>query len=259
MKLYSYNAELRTATAQMLDVFNDIIIYRYNDAGKQTSVSVPCLYGQSSEILKNEQNRNKTINPPLMALTVNSYSRDAARAHSVNDGLLFGKDSQDIQSILFNTATPININYTLEIVAFFQNDIDGVISNIIPNFNPDIFVVWPNPKDSTKNIKSRIVWDGSVNIQYDNANATQKRLLHATMGFAYHTWMFPGERDNLSLSGTILHIVLDNELSGNIIGGIYDVPRSISFDAYEQSILAGDIVPPNYDTMTIAHDISGLW
>jgi hypothetical protein len=194
-----------------------------------------------------------------MALTVTGYSRDSSRAHSVNDGLFFGKDAQDRQSLLFNTATPINVSYNLEIVSFFQNDIDGVLGNIIPNFNPDIYVVWSNPKNASRNIKSRLLWDGNVGVQYDNANATQKRLLKATMNFTYFTWLFPGERSDLSLSGTILHIILDNELSGNIIGGVYDVPSTISFSNYEASILAGDIEVPNYDVMMIAHDVSGSW
>jgi hypothetical protein len=256
MKIRSYNGEIRTATAQTLDVFNDIIIDRRDSTGVQKLIHVPCIYGNRSRVLKSLENKNKTLKIPLMVISKGSITRDTMRVADTNNGLLFQSGLEDGYDVLKNRPQPMNIDFEMTIVTKYEDDMDQIISNFIPMMSPDIYVVWPNPKQPGKNLKSQLVWDGSINYEYpmDVAETDPYRVI-VTTNLTYKTWIFPGlSKDNDD--GPIIHKMnfCPNLLSigdGNYgLDRWYDVQND-TIDSYQEKVVCGlikmDRTRPNWD------------
>lgn len=241
MKLYSYNCELKFCTAQIIDVFNEIPVKRYDENGLEIdSITVPCVYGNRGRILKTLENKPANLKIPLCSLWMNSFSRDQNRVHSVNDAIQYSLSNYDP---IYNIGIPININYSLSIICKFQEDLDQILSNFVVNFNPDIYVAWPHPF-KTGNIKSQIIWNGDMTLNYPEDEAQQKpyRIIAET-SFTLKTWLFPGTGINNkplpSISGIIENI--NTGAYDNNLNQFYPTPTLDSFTEYKQKILNGII------------------
>jgi hypothetical protein len=269
MKFRSYNGEIRTATAQTLDVFNDITIDRRNVNGVQKLIHVPCVYGNRSRILKSLENKNKTLKIPLMVITKQSITRDTMRVADTNNGLLFQIGASDGYDVLKNRPQPMNIDFELSIITKYEDDMDQIISNFIPMMSPDVYVVWPNPKQIGKNLKSQLVWDGSINYESptDVAETDPYRVI-VTTNLTYKTWIFPGLERDLD-DGPLIHKInfCPNLLSigdGNYgLDRWYDVQMGMSIDDYQERVVCGlikkDRTRPNWDWLpcSISGQVSG--
>jgi len=282
MKFVSYNKEMRSATGQLMDVFDNIRIKRIvNDEtgtpiGVRT-INVPCVYGPRSRILKSLENRNATLKVPLTALSMTGVSWDQARVHSVNKVLEFKEGSRI--NLDHNIATPITISYTFSAVAKYMRDLEQILSNFIAIMNPDIYITWVSPAG---NVKSRVTWEGNVAI--DNAENIEMRnpyRLTATTNFIVKTWIFPGESPTYESDVRIKTINYHNyggydsdgnfEIDGdytedgevaqeNVFGRWYDNKTyTDSMDDFYDMIKEGKIKAPNYDTQPILDSVSGVW
>jgi hypothetical protein len=142
--------------------------------------------------------------------------------------------------------------------------------------NPDIYVVWPNPKGQG-NLTSQIIWSGDVSVEYpEEISETDPWRVLSTTTMTYKTWMFPGEgfhdgggKDG---DGRITHINLceGNPLSANFDipdadcgtgqkwNRWYDVPMYMSVDEYCDNMQAGLISGSgNYDEIGILPELTG--
>jgi len=78
MKFQSYNKELERATAQLMDAFNDITITRVDRETNETlNIRVGCVNGTRSRIMKSLENRDRTIELPIIAISMKNFSRDS--------------------------------------------------------------------------------------------------------------------------------------------------------------------------------------
>lgn len=258
MRIESYNKEIKVATAQVLDVFNNIEIERLDKVGNlQKTISVPCLYGSRSRILKSLENRAATLKPPLLALSIVDFSRDIQRVHSVNEGLIF-QPSTNTYEIRHNVGLPVNISYELYIVTKFQDDLDQILSNFVANMNPDIYVVWNYPLDPTKNIKSQLIWSDSISIQYPiEINENDPYRILATTNFLFKTWLFPGEAEAaIAIEEKPILKINVCENKPEALNKWYDV-KVLSIDEFYDNAVCGYIQYPNYDHLQIDYMISG--
>lgn len=296
MRTLSYNFELKTATAQILDVFNNIRIRRYDNQNSiQKTISVPCLYGNRSRILKSLENKNKTLKAPLIVISMGNVSRDSSRVHSVNASLMY--QAGTTYDPLKQVPTPVNIEYEMSIITKYQEDMDQIISNFIPFMNPDIYVVSPHPKQPTINIKNQVVWNGDIDITWpDEISEDEPYRIIGTSNFTYKTWIWAGlsadgdtgpliHRINfcprlLPLGGPDSGAVSADangtfyDASGNVVQPTdgylghmldrwYDVPYRMTMDDYQEKIILGlvktDLGRDNWDWLKISAGISGYW
>jgi hypothetical protein len=266
MRKRSYNGEIKTATAQILDVFNNITIDRRDSTGVQKLIHVPCIYGNRSRVLKSMENKNKTLKIPLIVISKGSLSRDTMRVADTNNGLLFQSGIADGYDILKNRPQPMNIDFEMTVITKYEDDMDQIISNFIPMMLPDIYVVWPNPKQIGKNLKSQIVWDGSINYEYPmEVGETDPYRVITTTNFTYKTWIFPGLGEDPD-DGPVIHKMnyCPNLLTiedGNYgLDRWYDVPMGMSVDQYAEQVVCGlikmDRTRPNWDWLPCS--ISGM-
>ena len=266
MKFRSYNEEIKTATAQFLDLFNDIVIDRRDRNGVQKLIKVPCVYGDRSRILKSLENRNKTLKIPLISVTKQGFARDTARISDLHIGMTYqiGDSKYDL---LKDKPQPVDISFTVDIVTKYEEDMDQIVSNFMPLMRPDVYVVWPNPKQVGKHLKSQVIWDGSIDFERpEDLSETDPYRIIGTATFIYKTWLFTGlyEDDN---DGPLIHKInfCSNLLSiadGNyMLDRWFDVPMTMSIDSYLDMVTSGliqkDRTRDNWDYVPCAPEVSG--
>ena len=280
-KYRSYNSEIRNSVAQLLDFFNDIVIDRRtgDDAISQT-ISVPCVYGNRGRLLKSLENGDKTLSVPLIVLSLMGVSRDTERVNDLNTEILDQPASGPFDQSR-TKPVPININFELSLVAKYQQDVDQLISNFSVFSNPDFFLVLKHPKEPEWKLKAQVVWDGSITMDYPREiQSNEPYRCTATTTFVMKTWLFPGMDADYRVGPLIHKINFCPRLfevgdDGYMLDRWYDVPHSMSFDAFTQNVICGLIKPDperigtsadfysrdNYDFLRISggYDTSGAF
>jgi hypothetical protein len=260
MKYRSYNKEIKIAHAMLRDIFHGIIIDRRDKNEEvQKEIRIPCVNGSRSRILKSMENRNKTLKLPLMTLTMDGMYRDEARVHSVNNVVQneFGTADLDLRN---HIAVPMNLSFTLSTITKYQEDMDQIIGNFIPFFNPDLYVSYPAPYN-IGNINAQIVWDGTIGIDHsDSVAETDPERIIAETKFIMKIWLFPGIDDGVTpLEDKLIYKInfwygtVEKEITAGELNAFYDVPHNISFTEFEEKIVDGDILYPEFDIVQVPH------
>lgn len=287
---YSYNMEVKYITAQVLDVFNDTIIYRMNDKtgviDPEKKILVPCVYAARSRRLKEADSPEKQLRIPIMSLSNTGIARDTSRVHSVKHALHYSTSGKDFD-FSKNIGIPIDITFDLNILTKSEDDIDQIISNIVVRFNPDIYIIWPFPRDPTYLLKSQLIWSGSISqIMPEEITKDQRFDFQASTQFTCKTWLFPGSgswgpgtaigdytnvTDETISKGLIKHINLPDGFSDKVhfysgynpkkqngIWGMnawYAVPNLQSFDEFTELIKNGNVPKYFFDQLPILNSI----
>lgn len=265
MKFRSYQKELQNVTAQVLDLFNNVIIDRRDAADNaEKEISVPCFYGQRSRVLKSLEDRNKTIKLPLTCLTTGTLQRDPSRAVDIHKDLPKQNDYGSL-NYLEMQPVPMNVTFDLEMVSKYQQDLDQIISNFAVFFNPSVYITIPHPHKQGKKLKYPVTWSGSVT--YDPNPVipeSQDARCTAKTSFTVKTWFFTGLQTNTDMLNRIHSINFTPTMydEGDGVFALqhwYAVPDTMTFEEYEDKIILGLIKPEFYDKMTLVVGTSGLW
>jgi len=267
-KIHSYNNEIKFATAQLLDVFNDITIDRYDNAHNVTKkIRVPCRFGNRDRILKSLENRDKTVELPIIVITLNSIRRDPTRVMDVNSEIMY-QDGTGVFDYRYKTPTPIDLKYDIQFIAKKTEDLLQLLSNWAVWFNPDIFVVTPNRYDPTQKLKSQVIWDGDFNVDMANdINPDKAYRVSGKSTFTFKSWLFVGTYDGDGVDGyepkRINRInfnpnIIDNDDGhGARLSNWYDVPPGMSFRDHYNNILLGLV--KDQDVLAMSGNVSGYW
>ena len=198
MKNQSYYFEIKDIVTQFVAAFNDVTINRYNkDKAIVDQIQVRYLYSPKDRVLHDLINKNQHITLPAVAVSISSIERDEDRVFNK----IFGSFDN---SLLENTSrylpspVPINLGINMSVLCRYQTDLDQIISNFIPYNNPYIVISWPVPTELTtslKEIRSEVLWNGSMNVTYPNElQPNQPTRVAADTSFTVKGWIFPGKQ-----------------------------------------------------------------
>jgi hypothetical protein len=134
----------------------------------------------------------------VIAVNLSSIQRDNTRVFNKIDGFNVNFDPKDNSGSFIKQIpqpVPINIGLEMTIVTRYQTDMDQILSNFIPYFDPYIVISWKLPDLTISGIpyelRNEVLWNGNINIQYpDNLTGTQPYRLTATTSFTIKGWMF---------------------------------------------------------------------
>ncbi len=151
MNRFYYPRTLWQYTVALSDVFNDMYIYRYDRDGNIIKrLEVPLTFAP----IKKEQFAREVDHPsdenryyqqlPRMALVLTNLTPDPNRAYSSNDERLWIDDALELPtgvSVYKDfQPTPYNVNFNLYIRSNSLEDLSQILENILPYFNPKIFL-----------------------------------------------------------------------------------------------------------------------
>lgn len=211
----SYNKELRIATAQFMDVFNNITIYRFDkDDTVTNTITVPCKYGAKSIAMKSLMEGLKSSPTlPAIAFSRTSFAVDPDRVFNIHRELMLQADGT--RDYTLNQPVAIDITFELNVFSMYPADDDQIVQNFVPFSMPNFYVAWKHPY-TNETLKSQVIWDGTISTEYPiDYDTTSKPRVISTTSFIYKTWMFPGSAlgdgsgDRSDRTDTIYTIISD--------------------------------------------------
>lgn len=218
MKTYYYPRTIKNITVALLDLFNDIKVYKYDSSGTSADdYTVPITFGPVEKehlqriedheyiVSANDINGYKQvesygnmyhISTPRMALVMNAIAYNSDRAYGVNEWrewfsetFVPGTNSDEI--LRDYQPTPYDMNFTLYIMADSMDYFSQIMENILPYFNPALYL---SVKEfSFLNIERnlKVTMNGVVpEFISPEISDDERRYVNATIDLTVESWMY---------------------------------------------------------------------
>lgn len=194
---YTYDWEILTITNMLLNSMSDIVVKRFN-VHKETrdQIKVRIVYAPKQRVLADLLDRDQNLQLPVMAVNIGGITRDSARVYNK---ILGSFQSSVGSTVSYNERSPlpIDITYNVSIMTRYQEDMDQILSHLLPYINPYFTISWRTPLRPDEEIRSNVFWNGSVNVQYpSDVAATQVARVVADLSFVFKGWMFQAKPDD---------------------------------------------------------------
>ena len=196
MNRYTYDFELQTMTTMLLNSFSDIIVKRFN-VHKQArdQIKTRVVYAPKQRVLADLLDRDQNIQLPVVSVHIGSIARDESRVFNKLVGT-FHKPANATYSINEKGPQPIDVTYNVSIMTRYQQDMDQILSHLLPYVNPYFVISWRTPSRPDYEIRSNVYWSGNVSIQYPmDLNATQAARVVADLSFTFKGWLFQAQQN----------------------------------------------------------------
>ena len=206
MHSHYYFGAIRKTIVQFLDTMNDISIARYDENGNvQKYVKVPLKFSPKMKVWHwVNQRKNDEMLPMISAqmLSVNhSKERIGNKFHKI---FTSQTPSAGIPSSVSKYLNPIPYDFTfqLNIWTLFLSDIDQVIEQILPFFNPFAFIRIKIPElNSTLELK--VILESNALDETFEMDDTENRIIKWDISFVVQSYVF----QNIENIGVIKKII----------------------------------------------------
>lgn len=221
-----YHGVLRKYVIMFGNMFNDIDVVRYNNAGNaEKTIRVPIAYGPKEKFLVRlntdpDLNRQVAIQLPRLSFEITNISYAADRGFNKLVRNVSQTSNPNVVKNSFSP-TPYDINFSLYAMFAHQEDAVQVVEQILPFFRPE----WTHtlrliPEiDDTYDIPT-VLNDLSIEDTYEADFQTRRAIIY-TFNFTVKGYLF----GPLSNKGVIKRAIVD--LSANSIVG---VPNNVRLD-----------------------------
>lgn len=201
---YFYNV-MRKTIVQFLDVFNDIVIARYNqDTGAVIKyVKVPLKFAPKTkqwywtELREAGDRRDQVL--PMMA--VNLDSAEYAQDRQVNRNAKIESSNDGTDGKQFFNPVPYDYTFSLQIAAEYMVDITQIVEQIFPFFTPEAYIRITIPElkidglseggeVGTDKLELRVVYESSSKEAPVELDEAGYRILVWTLTFKVQGYLF---------------------------------------------------------------------
>lgn len=196
MRNYTFDFEIETMITQFIAAMDDIVIKRFDKyKNPQDSIKVRFVYSPKQRVLLDLLDKAQNIQLPVVAVSVGGISRDINRvfnklqgSYLPNDLLTDGRIQKLYQPV------PIDLLLNLSILTRYQKDMDQIITNFVPYFDPYIIISWRTPSMPDQEIRSVVNWSGNINLTYpQDINGSTVARVAAETQFTIKGWLFKAQ------------------------------------------------------------------
>jgi len=198
---YYYARTLWGVEIALLDMFNDMTIYRFDkERNIVKSIDVPITTGpiEKMQAMGEVNHPSDTTryyqHVPKMSLVLNGINHDASRAYSSDDERFWLDDklSLDNGDSVYSDfqPTPYNFTYTLFIRSDSMEDLAQILENILPYCNPSFmlrvkeFLFLNIERDLPTKLET-------INLDFTNSmDQESMREVNANLDFTVEGWMY---------------------------------------------------------------------
>lgn len=201
MKKETFHFEISDLLIQFLAAFDQVVISRFDvNRTSGQKIQVKYVYAPKQRVLYDIINPGQNLTLPVVAITMGSISRDQNRVFNKTAGFLSpGSIDPKIPTSttnFFRAPVPVNIVLKMSMLTRYQTDLEQILSNFIPYNNPYIIISWKVPETYnfkyTQEIRTEVLWDGQINIDYPvDIDGGKKALITADTSFTIKGWLFP--------------------------------------------------------------------
>lgn len=201
---YFYNA-MRKTIVQFLDMFNDIVIARYNqDTGTVIKyVKVPLKFAPKTkqwywtELREAGDRRDQVL--PMMAVNLDQV--DFAQDRQVNRNARIEATNDGTDGKEFFNPVPYDFTFSLQIAAEYMVDITQIVEQIFPFFTPEAWIRITIPELSidglaeagqagSDKLELRVVYDSASKDAPVELDEAGYRILLWTLTFKVQGYLF---------------------------------------------------------------------
>lgn len=218
MEQYYYPRTIKMVTTALLDMFNDIVIRKFESSEIFTSAvmpqpyvdeyNVPLMFGpiEKAQMERlaghyydsdgNEQGERFYMTLPRMALMWNGIQYDPKRAYGVNEWRYWFEDTLGIQGVDAQNAfadyqpSPYNMNYSLHIRANKLDNLSQILENILPYFNPKLFLRVKEFSFLNVERDLPVSMDIITPEFVEDQGKTDERYVNATLNLTVEAWQY---------------------------------------------------------------------
>ena len=221
MKSFFFYRALRSTIIQFLDLMNDIQIPRYQSDGATINkyVKVPVKFSPKEKVWYWLNERKDDSMLPIISVNMESIEHSADRKGSPFHHIVKSKDL-DLGTVdSFISPVPFDINFVVQIWSLYMIDIDAILEQIIPYFNPYVFIRVNIPElDATMNIK--VLFESASPDMTLEISDEEHRVIKWLLNFRVQSYLFqPVTSDTDELIKKIYaNIYQDETMFNNMIG-----------------------------------------
>jgi hypothetical protein len=263
MKNRAFHFEIKNLLTQFVAAFDDTVISRFDkNRNAKSNIDVRYVFAPKQRVMYDIVNKAQNITLPVVAINLNSISRDESRVFNKLTGGIVPSTQSDhaASSSKFLMPVPVNLEVSMSILARYMQDVDQIISNFVPYNNPYIILTWKVPEEYGANydqeIRSEVLWSGSLNYSTPtDTTYSEKFRITVDTSFTIKGWLFPEQKDTV---GNIYKID-NNFIAVDLQNRIYSpLDQQISNKTYTEqgyNALSGydNTVPTNYtETITVS-------
>ena len=242
MNKYTFDFELQTCSTMFMNAFSDIMIKRFNvHKEARDQIKTRIVYAPKQRVLADLLDKDQNLQLPVISCYIGGIARDQGRVFNKLLGTFY-TPSNSTSSINEKGPLPVDITYNVSIMTRYQQDMDQILSHLLPYINPYFTVSWRTPGRPDFEIRSNIYWSGNVNITYPfDIAATQVARVVADLSFVFKGWMFQNSEDvgniltvNTTLANNMANVPIEYLLDSTI--------NEMTTEAADQIIT--EFVPP---------------
>ena len=139
MKNRAFHFEIKNLLTQFVAAFDDTVISRFDkNRNAKSNIDVRYVFAPKQRVMYDIVNKAQNITLPVVAINLNSISRDESRGfNKLTGGLVPSTQSENAKSSSkFLMPVPVNLEVSMSILARYMQDVDQIISNFVPYNNP---------------------------------------------------------------------------------------------------------------------------
>ena len=212
MRKYTYDHEIISMTNMFLNALADITVKRFNVHKEvRDQIRTRIVYAPKQRVLADLLDKDQNLQLPVMAVQIGGFARDNTRVYNKILGTFHPHTKEPNYSYHEKTPLPVDITYNVSIMTRYQEDMDQILSHILPYLNPYFTISWRTPLRPDFEIRSNVFWNGNVNVQYPNdVTATQVARVVADLSFVFKGWIFQFVGDPINNVHVIQTNLIDN-------------------------------------------------
>ena len=263
MKNRAFHFEIKNLLTQFVAAFDDTVISRFDkNRNAKSNIDVRYVFAPKQRVMYDIVNKAQNITLPVVAINLNSISRDESRVfNKLNAALIPATESEySKSSSKFLMPVPVNLEVSMSILARYMQDVDQIISNFVPYNNPYIILTWKVPEEYgasyDQEIRSEVLWSGSLNYSTPtDTTFSEKFRITVDTSFTIKGWLFPEEKENVGNIYKIDNNFIAVDLQNRIFSPLDQQISNKTYTEQGYGALSGydSTVPTNYsETITVS-------
>ena len=209
MKNYYYYKVFKKTVVQFLDLFNDIQINRYTRDGTFLKrVTVPLQYGPKEKTWYWVNQRKDDEMLPILGASLTGVEYSLERQTNKHRKIVASANETSVSRYL--NPVPYDINFQLGIWALYMYDIDQILEQILPFFQPYVHIRIPIEELSTS-FEAKVNFNSAAP-EFESEYADEgRRVLKYTLDFIVQTYMFKPIEDQGTINDIFVNFYLNSD------------------------------------------------